>query len=137
MIDIENKIIDTLSTAFSGVASVSSTFVDSPSSFPWVYAHEISNAGYAKSYDNALIEHDAVVSFRVEYYSSRQQGGKQEVKDLAQIGDITMQQMKFRRTAFKIVPNWDRAITRAVADYRAVVHEGVEVGGNTVHQIFR
>lgn len=137
MIDIENKVIDTLSRAFEGVATVSSTFVESPDTFPWVYAREISNNGYSRSYDNALREHDAVVMIRVEYYSSKPEGGKQEIKALAQIGDVTMQDMKFRRSSFNIVPNWDKTITRAVADYRAIVHEGREEGNNIVHQIFR
>lgn len=137
MIDIENKIIDVLSEAFDGVAKVSSTYVESPDEFPWVYARVISNRGYSKSYDNALREHDAQITCRLEYYSAKETGAKQEVKALAQIGDITMQGIKFRRSTFSMIPNWDRSITRAVSDYVGIVHEGVEVGNNTVYQIFR
>ena len=137
MIDIENKIIDILSTAFSGVAKVSSTYVESSEQFPWVYARMTSNGGYARSYDNELHEHDASVVFRIEYYSAKTDGAKQEIKALAQIGDLTMQGIKFRRSSFNIIPNWDKSITRAVADYHAIVHEGVERNGDVVHHIFR
>lgn len=137
MIDIENKIIDMLTTAFEGVAKVSGTYTESPSEFPWVYAREISNTGYNRSYDNDLHEHHANVTFRIEYYSAKQSGAKQEIKAMMQIGDTAMQDIKFRRTSFSFIPNWDRSITRAVADYRAVVGEGREVGNDVVFQIYR
>ena len=135
MIDIENKVIDTVSRAFDGVAEVSSVY--SPSSFPFVYVREISNIGYARSYDNDLREHHAKVTVRIECYSELENGAKQEVKALMQIADQTMQGMKFRRTSYGLIPNWDRAITRGYADYTALVGEPREVGGNTVFQMYR
>lgn len=137
MIDIENIVINTLSDAFSGVASLSSVYLESPKSFPHVYAREISNTGYSQSYDNALKEHHARVTFRIEFYSALEKGAKQEVKALMQIADTCMQGMKFRRTAYNLIPNWDRTITRAYADYAAVVGEPKEVDGNVVYQMYR
>ena len=137
MIDIENKVIDTISEAFSGVADVSSTFVESPASFPWVYIAQISNDGYSRSYDNDLKDHHARVVFRLEYYSAKPNGAKQEVKDLMQVGDTAMQGMKFRRTSSGFVPDWDRTITRGYADYTAVVGEPQEIGDNVVYQMYR
>lgn len=137
MIDIENKVIDTISKAFEGIAKVSGTFVESPAEFPWVYAREISNTGYSRSYDNDLKEHHASVTFRIEYYSAKQAGAKQEVKELMRIGDETMQGMKFRRTSYSLIPNYDPSITRGYADYRALVGEGVTVGDDVVYQIYR
>ena len=137
MIDIENKVIDTISQAFDGVAKVSSVFVESPDEFPWVYVRQITNAGYSRSYDNRLRDHHARVTFRIEYYSALDAGAKQEVKALMQIGDETMQSMKFRRTSSNLIPNWDRTIARGYADYSAVVGEPVEVGNDTVFQMYR
>ena len=135
MVDIENKVIDTLSRAFEGVATVSSTYSDS--SFPFVYVAEVSNTGYARSYDNELREHHARVTFRVECYSILESGAKQECKALMQIADLCMQGMKFRRTSYGFIPNIDRSITRIHADYTAVVGEPREIDGETVYQIYR
>lgn len=137
MIDIENKVIDTLTDAFDGVATVSGTFVESPENFPWVYAREISNTAYTRSYDEALTEHHAYCTFRIEYYSAATVGAKQEVKAMAQIGDRTMQNMKFRRISFSFIPNYDRSVVRAYADYRALVGEPREIDGNVVYQMYR
>lgn len=137
MIDIENKVIDTLAGAFSGVAKVSGVFVESPESFPWVYAREISNTEYSRSIDNDLHDHHAVVDFRLEYFSAAKVGAKQEVKALAQIGDTAMQSMKFRRTSYSFIPNYDRNVVRAYADYRAVVGEPREIGSDVVYQMYR
>lgn len=137
MIDIENKIIDTLAEAFEGVATVSSVYVESPASFPWVYARVISNVGYARSYDNDLHEHHARVTVRIEHYSALKSGAKQEVKAMMQISDICMQGIKFRRTDYGLIPNYDRTITRGFADYTAVVGEPREEGNDTVYQIYR
>lgn len=137
MIDIENKVIDTITQAFEGVANVSGTFVESPEKFPWVYIREISNTEYQRSIDNDLHDHHASVTYRIEYYSAARVGAKQEVKALAQIGDIAMQNMKFRRSSFSFIPNYDRSVVRAYADYRAVVGEGREIDGNMVYQMYR
>lgn len=135
MIDIENKVIDTVSKAFDGVAEVSSVY--SPSSFPFVYVRQVSNVAYFRSYDNALHEHHARVIFRIECYSELEEGAKQQVKALMQIADQTMQDMKFRRSSYGLIPNWDRAITRGYADYSALVGEPQEIGGDTVFQMYR
>lgn len=135
MIDIENKVIDTVANAFDGIAEVSSTY--SASSFPFVYVREIYNVGYPGSYDNALREHHARVTFRIECYSSLESGARQEVKAMMQIADICMQGMKFRRTAYGLIPNYDRSITRGYADYSAVVGEPRDIDGETVYQIYR
>lgn len=135
MIDIENKVIDTVSRAFDGVAEVSSVY--SPSGFPFVYVREVSNISYQRSEDNALHDHHVRVTFRVECFSELENGAKQEVKALIQIADQTMMGMKFRRTAYGLIPNWDRSITRGYADYVAVVGEPQEIDGNTVFQMYR
>ena len=146
MIDIENKVIDNLSQAFDGVAKVSGVFVESPAEFPWVYAREISNSEYQRSIDNDLHDHHASVTFRVEYYSAARVGAKQEIKALAQIGDIAMQNMKFTRTFYQPLPNLDRTIFRITMRWEAIAGEpvittttgtGNETVTTTTYQMYR
>lgn len=137
MIDIENIVINALDSAFTGVADVSSVFVEEPEKLPWVYVRETKNTTLKRMSDESLYEHFVTVAYRIEYYSNKTHGAKQEVKDLMQIGDIAMQSMKFTRTGSGLIPNYNRAITRGYADYTAVVREPQDVDGNTVYQMFR
>ena len=137
MIDIENKVIDTLAEAYTGTAKVTGAYPEFSETFPLVYARETSNSTYTHSLDNDLHDHHATVTFRLEYFSNKASGAKQEVKALAQIGDVTMQGMKFRRTSFSFIPNDDRSVVRAYADYRAVVGEPREIGNDVVYQMYR
>ena len=137
MIDIENIIIDNLSEAFDGIATVSSVYTEDPESFPWVYARVVTNTTASRYNDDRLYEHAVNLTFRIEYYSALTAGAKQEVKDLMQIGDTCMSDMKFIRTSSGLIPNYDRSVTRGYADYTAMVWEPREVDGNTVYQIYR
>lgn len=140
MIDIENKIVDAIQEAFTAAGiqvTVSSTFVSSPAEFPWVYVREMSNITYQGSLDTSLREHHATVTYRIEVYSNLADGAKSQAKQLREIADLAMQDMRFTRTSSSFVPNYDRSITRLISDYRAVVQEGVTDDGVTTHQMYR
>lgn len=140
MIYIENKVIDTIQTALLSAsisATVTSEFDPSPAEFPHVYARETGNSTYRRTQDTSLLEHHATVRFRVEVFSNKTSGGKEEVKTILNVIDLAMQNMKFTRTSSNFIPNYDRTITRAYADYTAVVQEGVGKDGNTVFQMYR
>lgn len=137
MIDIENYVITQLNNAYSGVATVSSVFTEEPESFPWVYARQISNAAVKRYSDDRLHAHAVNITIRIECYSALTSGAKQEVKNLLQIGDECMQNMKFTCTASNIIPNYDRSVTRGYADYTAMVWEPQEIDGDTVYQMYR
>ena len=140
MIDIENKVIDTIQTALTAAgisATVTSEYVESPSEFPHVYARETSNTTYRRSQDTSLREHHANVRYRVEVFSNKSVGAKEEVKSIQEVADLAMQDMKFTRVSMSFIPNYDRSIVRAYADYAAIVREGVDEDGNTVHYMYR
>lgn len=140
MIDIENLVVDTIQAAYAtaGVnATVSSTFVEAPEEFPWVYAREMSNVTYQKSLDTSLREHHATVTYRIEFYSNLAEGAKAQAKQLREIADIAMQDMKFTRTSSSFIPNYDRSVTRLYADYRAVVEQGHDKDGTITYQMYR
>lgn len=140
MIDIENKVIDTIEQALidSGItATVSSTFIETPSDFPWVYGREMGNSTYKGTLDTSLFEHHANIDFRWEVYSNKTSGAKTEVKEILNIIDLAMQKMKFTRSSYSFIPNIDRSVTRAYADYSAVVQQGFTEEGNVIHRMYR
>ena len=137
MIDIENYVINQLSTAFTGTADVTGVFVEEPESFPCVYAHEVSNSTVSWVADESLNEHAAKVTIRLEYYSALVSGAKQQIKEMMEIGDTTMSSMKFTRTSSSIIPNYDRSVVRGYADYTAIVGEPKTVGDDLIYQMYR
>lgn len=137
MIDIENIVVDAIEKAFDGVASVSSVYVEAPEEFPWVYVHQVSNSAIERLYDDTLVERAARITIRVEHFSNKASGAKEEVKAMMQISDQCMGDMKFTRTRAGLIPNYDRSVTRGYCDYSAVVGEPQEIDGNTVFQMYR
>ena len=140
MIDIESKVVDAIQTAYEDAGltvGVSSTFVEAPEKFPWVYVAELSNSTYTNSQDTSLKEHHARVRYRIEVYSNLSAGAKAEAKRLRDIADDAMQSMKFTRTSSSFIPNFDRSVTRLYADYTAIVEEGREDGETITHQMYR
>lgn len=138
MIDIENKVIDTVINAFSGESVlVVSEYVESPSEFPCVMVLMTGNSTYTRTQDNSLTEHHAKVSFQIDTFSNIKSGAKLEAKRLLDIADAAMQGMKFTRTYYNFFPNEDRSISRCVARYTAIVEKGKTVGNDTVYQMYR
>ncbi len=140
MIDIENKVVsvvrDAVLTAYP-TASVYSAYVDAPESFPCVTVTEDTNYTYVYTKDEQLMEHHAEVQYAVNVYSNLQDGAKLQAKAIMNIADTAMQQMGFRRTMTRQVPNVDRTIYRLIARYRAVVGEPVESGNDLVYHIYQ
>lgn len=137
MIDIENKVIDTLITAVGSSALVVGEYIATPSSFPCVMVLQTINSTFKKTLDNSLAPHHARISFQIDVYSNKSSGAKSEVKELFQIVDTAMQGMKFTLENFIMTPNYDRSITRGTARYSAIVGEGKTVGTTTTYQMYR
>ena len=141
MIDIENKVLDTVfaavRTTYSG-ASCYGEYVSVPAAFPCVCLYEASNTTYKKSQDDVLYEHQANLMYECNVYSDKANGHKAEARAIANIVDATMQSMKFTRTYFQAVPNLDRTIYRIVLRWEAVAGEPIVTeNGNTTYQIYR
>ena len=139
MIDIENKVINTIDEAFSDWDDLTVVSV-LPREDPKkniVYVRMIDNSTYQDTLDQSLTEHHARVSFRIECYSNLFNGAKEQVKEMLQVVDWAMQGMKFTRTSYNFIPNYDPSYTRAYADYYAIVQQGKTENGTTVHRMYR
>jgi len=140
MIDIENKVITNIETAFSQWDSKPRVVSVLPrdEAYPAVvYVRMLDNSTYQNSLDNSLKEHHARISFRIECYSNAIKEAKSEVKAMLQEVDNAMQNMKFTRTSYNFIPNINPSYTRAYADYYAIVQEPVTVGKNQVYRMYR
>lgn len=141
MIDIENMIFDAVSKAVKAkypIAQVFGEYVESPARFPCVTIVEDSNITYRKTQDETLPEHHATLMYSVNCYSDKAGAKKAQCKEIADIVDRTMQDLKFTRTMAMQTPSVDRTIYRITARYTAVVAAGyTNEDGNTVYQLYR
>lgn len=125
MIDIENAVLDRVSTAvreqfpevyFSG------EYVKTPPTFPAVSMVEMDNATYRRSQSSSSMENHAEVMYEVNVYSNKTAGKKDECRRIASIIDAAMQGMGFTRMMLNPVPDMNNAtIYRIVGRYIAVV----------------
>lgn len=140
MIDIENKVFNDIAVPlreqFKGIYVVGE-YVDLPNSFPCVTLVEEDNYTYTGSQDGSLKENHATVVYTVNVYSNKTKGKKTEAKEIADVVDGLMQDMKFTRTFRSQIPNTDRTIYRIIMRYSAVVSKGIEDGETTTYQMYR
>lgn len=141
MIDIENKVLDTVFKAVQASypgASCYGEYVSVPASFPCVTLYESDSQTYTPSNDEQLHEHQAIITYECNVYSDLVSGKKAQAKAIADIVDRSMQGMKFVRTMRSQIPNQDRTIYRVVLRYEAIVGEPItESGGNITYQMYR
>ena len=141
MIDIENKVIDTVFAAVRATypnAQCYGEYVAVPSAFPCVCLYEASNTTYRRSLDTDLNEHQAIVLYECNVYSDKANGKKAEARAIANIVDTAMQGMKFTRTFMQPLPNLDRTIYRITLRWEAIAGEPITTDGtNTTIQMYR
>lgn len=140
MIDIENKVFDTVARELRSeynTISVYGEYVESPASFPCVTLVEDDNTAYQQTQDNTLRENHATIMYTANVYSNKSSGKKTEAKAIANVIDMAMQNMKFTRIMRSQTPNIDRSIYRITMRYTAVVAEGSTSGDDTVFQMYR
>ena len=140
MIDIANVILrivkEAVQTQYPN-CNVLSYNPDVISEFPCVTVVEKDNSVYERSQDNISSENHATVTFEIQAYSNNSSGKKEEAKKLLALADEAMLSSNFTRTLKSELPNADRSVYRLYASYRAIVAKGVDVNGDTVHQIYR
>lgn len=141
MIDIENKVLDTVFTAVKAAhpnANCYGEYVSVPAAFPCVCLYEASNTTYKPSQDTELQEHQSNLMYLCNVYSNKATGKKNEARDIANIVDRTMQDMKFTRTFFEPLPNLDRTIYRITMRHEAIAGEPITTeANNTTYQMYR
>ena len=141
MIDIENKILDTVFTAVCttyATAQCYGEYVAVPAAFPCVCLYEANNTTYKKSQDTEPLEHQSNLMYECNVYSDKANGKKAEARAIADLIDKTMQGMKFTRTFYQPLPNLDRTIYRITLRWEAVAGEPITTeNGNTIYQMYR
>lgn len=141
MIDIENKILDTVFTAVRTTyttAQCYGEYVSVPAAFPCVCLYEANNTTHKKSQDTTLLEHQSNLMYECNVYSDKANGKKAEARAIADLIDKTMQGMKFTRTFYQPLPNLDRTIYRITLRWEAVAGEPITTeNGNTIYQMYR
>lgn len=129
MIDIEDDVFDKVSekvyTAFEKKCPnllMTSEYVRSPSSFPFISLVEIDNATFRNTQSTDGNENHVAVTYELNVYSNKTSGKKAECKALAGFIDEILLGMNFTRTMLEPVPNQDEAtIYRMLGRYRAVI----------------
>ena len=140
MIDIENIVVNAVSTALDSIKTeypnlnVQSMYVDAPSAFPCISVVEINNSTYQPSHTELLEEH-ALITYDVNVYTNDPYL-KQTAKKIANIADTAMQNLKFTKTMSGQTPNIDRTIYRYTMRYEAIVQRGVESDGTITYQMY-
>lgn len=140
MIDIANVILRIVKDAVQAQYSdcdVLSYNPDVISKFPCVTVVEKDNYTYTGSQDDTSSENHARVVFEIQAYSNNTSGKKEEAKKLLALADEAMLGSNFTRQLKTELPNADRSVYRLYASYTAVVAKGVNINGDTVHQIYR
>lgn len=145
MIDIENKVFDTVSTAVRNAFATDNPgltlygeYVLSPTSFPCVTLIETDNYTLRRTQDDALTEHDAEIVYEANIYTNNVSGRKSLAKAIADVVDTSMQNLKFTRVLRTQTPNVDTTIYRLTMRYRAVVGAPViDTDGNRTYQMYR
>ena len=140
MIDIQNYLLTSVRAAFTAagktVKVVSGYYANLPE-LPCVEIIQTSNTTYARTQDDALMEHHASVSFQIDVWTDNKSKSKSAAKELFAIADEAMQLMKFTRTDYDEDVAIDRTMSRVTGLYRAVVGAPQMVDGKKVYQIFR
>lgn len=127
MIDIENLVIDNVSTALTTAIDgifFTSEPTESPASFPAALLYEEDNSTYTKSLDLGMGENHATVLYRAEAYSNLSPGRrKAQCREIMAAIDTQMLASGFTRVGSgpAKAPNADDKIYRMVARYRAVI----------------
>jgi hypothetical protein len=125
MIDVENKVFDTVSKALRAAHGnalfVTGEYVQAPPKFPAVSLIESDNR-VATRYRTLNVENAASVMYELNVYSNKTAGKKSEAKAIANTADEIMASLGFTRTMRNTVPNFnDASIYRIVCRYEGVV----------------
>lgn len=128
MIDIENYIINSLSTGLQSIQGifVKSEYVKNITQFPCVLISEKTNTVYQKTSDET-IENHANLMYQIDIFSNLVAGKKTQCKQIASIVDDIMSDMGFTRIMLEPIENIeDATIYRMVARYEAISSKSID-----------
>lgn len=140
MIDIESKVFDTIFNAVTASypnADVTTGFTEQNAVFPCVVVEEVDNSSYRQSATDDCSENHATLEYEVSVYTDNADTAKTVGKKILGIVDTALQGLKFRRVRKNQPLNIARTIFRQYGRWEVVVGQPVEVGNDTVYQLYR
>lgn len=140
MIDIENKIVDSIFNAVKNDfpnADVTTGFDELTATFPCVVVQEIENTPVRRMDTEDCAENFTRLTYEVSIYTDNANHAKTTGKQILNIVDDTLQALKFRRIRKNRPLNISRTIFRQYGRWEVVVAKPVVIGDNTVYQMYR
>lgn len=139
MIDIENVVLDTVSTQLASVitdltVNVTSGYDEHKAVFPTLLVRETGSMDYQKTATDDCSENHARLTYELEVWSDKQNTGRSQCKRILGAADDIMKSMKFRRI-YKSRPfNIDRTKWRQYARYEVIAAKPVTYDKGTANE---
>lgn len=140
MIDIENMIMDRLITGLGESypsANVTSAFVEEEAVFPSVTVRQKNNVPLRRMNTADCAENYSVITYEITVYSSKRDQSQSECRKVLNLADGIMQDIGFRRIYMSENFNLSRTLTRRYARYEAIIRAPMEIGEDTVFEVYR
>lgn len=140
MIDIENMIMDRLITGLGESypsANVTSAFVEEEAVFPSVTVRQKNNVPLRRMNTADCAENYSVITYEITVYSSKRDQSQSECRKVLNLADGIMQDIGFRRIYMSENFNLSRTLTRRYARYEAIIRAPMEIGDDTVYEVYR
>lgn len=132
MIDKENEIYTAIRNAVKKEypdVLLSSSYIRSPASFPYVSVIQTDSYEPKKYIDSSGEELFTSLAFQIDIYSDDESRKKSICKQIMQTIDTTLKKMNFRRESLSAVPNMaDATIYRLTARYTVIASDGCFYG---------
>lgn len=140
MIDIHNKVFDTVYTAVTTEfpsCDVTAGYDEKNAIFPCVVVEETDNAPYQGANTDNCSENYTRIVFEVSVYANTKDSAKSECRSIISVVDTALQGLKFRRIRMNRPVNIDRTIFRQYGRWEVIVSKPEIIGEKTVYQFYR
>ena len=142
MIDIENKIFDTIFNAVTASAAypnadVTTGYDEKTAVFPCVVVEEVNNAPYRRANTDDCAENYTRLTYEVSVYTDNVNTAKSVGKDILNIVDNALQGLKFRRIHKNKPLNIARTIFRQYGRWEVIVGKPITIGDKVIYQMYR
>lgn len=140
MIDIRNKVFDTIFNAVTAIypnADVTMGYDEKTAVFPAVVVEEVNNSPYRQSATDDCSENHARITYDVNVYTDNTGTAKSVGNDILNIVDLALQGLKFRRIHRNKPLNLNRTVFRQYGRWEVIVSKPVTDGDNTIYQMYR
>lgn len=125
MIDCQNEIFTDVANVVRSAhpgTTVTGEYTRSPSQFPTVTLDEIENVTVASLTDSSHEEKHAGLSYRLQVFSNKMGGKKNEARAIFATADSVMRGLGFHRITYTTTPEiYDSTIYSITATYEAIV----------------